>query len=175
MPQINPAIPRPTVDSNAVADPEVTSALVQIIQALNALDATNLVDGAVSVTKLATDAVETSKVKDGNVTKGKLATDALNAFLKLVVPADVKVAFGVTATGVFGGNSTKVGSFGHGMGATPSVVLFTAGPIDTYASTTVPVGVAVVGASSTNITFMARVSDGNLTNNSTPLYWLAIA
>jgi hypothetical protein len=38
--------------------------------------------------------VDQNNLKDGAVTKAKLATDALNAFLKLVVAADIKVAFG---------------------------------------------------------------------------------
>lgn len=86
-----------------------------------------------------------------------------------------RLNMGVAATGSFGGAGNITGTIAHGMATTPSVALLTAGDIATFAGgANVPVEMSVIGLSATTITWRARISNGSLSNNSTPIYWLAI-
>ena len=59
------------------SDDIVDGAISALKLASNAVENTKILNGAVTATKLATDAVETAKIKDLNVTTGKLAADAV--------------------------------------------------------------------------------------------------
>jgi hypothetical protein len=115
--------------------------------------------------------VDQNNLKDGAVTKAKLATDALNAFLKLVVAADIKVAFGNYSTGGWGGTSVQTGAIPHGMATTPTVALVapSAGDVGTL-----DMSVQVVSIGAANINYQAVSHSGNLSFPGVRIYWVAI-
>jgi len=150
MPQINYRIPRAGVDQNSVADPEVATALTVLLQTINALDASNLIDDA--------------------VTKAKVATDVLNAFPKLLTPADVKMAFGST-TVTFAGTQSRTGdTVAHGLGTTPTNVQMTVKAPNSLQ----PMFASPYAIDSTNIAFATTLIAATHTGTVT-VYWVAYA
>jgi hypothetical protein len=115
--------------------------------------------------------VDQNNLKDGAVTKAKLATDALNAFLKLIVPADIKLAFGVYVTPAWGGSGLQAGSFAHGLGTTPTTVLLsiTAGDVNTL-----DMSVQIVGFNATNISYQGVSHSGGINFSGVRIHWVAI-
>lgn len=117
---------------------------------------------------------------NGSIGAVNVDTTLLNKFLKLAVAADVKVAFGKIATppAFAGGNQAGV-NVTHGLGATPQLVLATAGyvaGIDNSSGVNQPVIAAVDSAGGTTFTLRLALANGaTAAVGSGPVYWLAIA
>jgi hypothetical protein len=167
---------------------DVGTALDQLRTGVNAIDDTNLVDGAVTTAKLAAGsvttakldagAVDTGKIADGNVTYAKLATDAKNAFLKLDVAGDKELRYGshVMTYGFAGGNRTGY-PIPHGLGRTPDFAFVWASYIGSGDTSTVqnePVIASLSALDATNITCVLALANGATTSVGSTLHWAVI-
>lgn len=107
------------------------------------------------------------------VDKSNLATDALNAFLKLAVAADRKIAFGI-ASGTFSSGAflSSMLVVPHGLGVVPAA----AGPLGAAPAVGVPVCIAYKpqAADATNLYLQAQTWNQGATTGSVAIPWLAI-
>jgi hypothetical protein len=102
--------------------------IVQRMMADASIGTAELIDANVTLAKLAPNSVDTSKIVDGTIGSGDLGTSALNAFMKLAVAADRKIAFSSGGAGSFAFNASgdiATQSFSHGLGTTPIAVFAT--------------------------------------------------
>jgi hypothetical protein len=121
--------------------------------------------------------VDATNLKDGGVSSSKLATTALNAFLKLLVPGDHKLAYGTTSVPVSGGTSGDFRStskvIAHGLGGAPTFVLAvpnvaSSGDFNAGSGNRVTVGISPSGSANVNISLVG------LTGQTYTVNWLAI-
>lgn len=85
-----------------------------------------------------------------------------------------RMTWGSFSTPGFGGTGQLNGTFAHGLGVTPSIVIFTGAAIATFAGTDSPVTVSEYGRDATNISWLARIDNGSVSNNAIVIYWVAI-
>lgn len=116
----------------------------------------------------------------GNLDLTNVATALKNAFLKLAVAADRKIAFGLDANAPAGASwgisPETTGVIAHGLGATPSYVFLTAGTAVSTASGASVVAASVVSVDGTNINYKLRTVDGGNCNfPAVKLYWAAVS
>lgn len=169
---------------------DVGTALDQLRTGVNAIDDTNLVDGAVTTAKLAATsvttakldagAVDTGKIADGNVTYAKLATDAKNAFLKLDVAGDKELRYGshTMTYGFAGGRIVPGYPIPHGLGRTPDIAFVWAsyiGAADTNSGQNSAVIASLSTLDATNITCILELpKDSDYTSVGSVLHWAVI-
>lgn len=147
----------PSIGSpNSTEDVKVRSCLSEIQTIINGnIDAANVTNGSLGLTDL--------------------STAAGNTWVKLASAANVKVIYGLTATGGFGGSASLEGSvsFGTTFGSNPVVLLIT-GIIATFAAETSAIAISTNAVTTTGCTWKARIANQSPSNNSTSLWWLAI-
>ena len=159
---------------------DVGTALDQLRAGVNAIDDTNLVDGAVKTAKLDAGAVDTGKIADGNVTYAKLATDAKNAFLKLDVAGDKELRYGshTMTYGFAGGRIVNGYPIPHGLGRTPDIAFVWAsyiGAADMNSGQNSAVIASLSTLDATNITCILELpKDSDYTSVGSVLHWAVI-
>lgn len=102
-----------------------------------------------------------------------------NSFLRLLTSANRKAAFGTFATSAFdaaANMSRATGTFAHGLGSSPVIVLGTCGSIadSAHAGAENAPTFAPVSWDATNVSYVCTLGGGT-SNNSTDVYWFAIA
>lgn len=122
--------------------------------------------------------IDTTNLKDGAVTKVKLATDALNAFLKLLVPGDRKVAFGVHDNGgaAWGLVPDRVFNIPHGLLVIPSWWIAWGTKAVSTIDAQDPTVCTRISEDATNLVVkQSTLYRGNCNLPGAPVYWLAIS
>lgn len=143
----------------------------------NAVDARVLADGAVDTAAIVDGAVNSAKVTDGSLMRGDMNADVLNAFLKLLVPGDRKVAFaqGVDSGG-WGIAPDKNFTVAHGLGAVPVFWIAWASVANSSANVNDPVVATRWSHDAVNLTMrLSTVLRGNCNFPGVLVSWLAIA
>lgn len=86
----------------------------------------DIADGTITSLQIADGTIVSADIADGTIALVDLSTAVLNNFLKLAVGANRKANFGINNVTWPGGSPIAAGTFAHGLGVAPVVVLVTA-------------------------------------------------
>lgn len=138
-----------------------------------AVDTNVIVDGAVTEQKITPSAVTESRLRNEAVTGSKLAVVTINAFLKLLVPGDHKLAIGVATGAWMNGFFRK--TVQHNLGTVPIFATFTAVEQgSTIYFNTAPLGVSNLTASQMDV-MLQPLGTFNGDGGNTKFFWIAIS